>query len=95
MAPEGFATLPIQEQAKFHVIMYVRNHLDKTDKRPILGANDVYVVWFAKTLLNWKALVSTTLPDGMYYEVTYNGTAGETYLDAYKKFENVVIPDAT
>ena len=37
---------------------------------------------------NWKALVSTTLPDGMYYEVTYNGDKKEVYLDAYKKFEN-------
>ena len=30
----------------------------------------------------------TTLPDGMYYEVTYNGDKKEVYLDAYKKFEN-------
>ncbi len=51
----------------------------------------VYVVWWSKTLQNWKALVSTTLPDGMYYEVTHNGDAGETYLDAYKKFDNVVV----
>ena len=51
--------------------------------------NEVYVVWFAKTLQNWKALASTTLPDGMYYEVTHNGDKGETYLDAYKKFDNI------
>lgn len=31
------------------------------------------VVWFSKTLQNWKALVSTNVSDGMYYEVTYNG----------------------
>jgi len=54
---------------------------------------NVYVVWFSKTLQNWKALVSTTLPDGMYYEVTYNGDMKETYIDAYKKFENVCVPD--
>ena len=41
-----------------------------------------------KTLQNSKALVSTTLPDGMYYELTYNGDKDELYLDAYKKFEN-------
>ena len=28
------------------------------------------------------------MPDGMYYEVTYNGDKNEIYLDAYKKFEN-------
>jgi hypothetical protein len=54
---------------------------------------EVYVVWFAKTLQNWKALVSTDLSDGMYYEVTYNGDKCETYLDQYEKRNNVVIPD--
>lgn len=53
----------------------------------------VYVVWFSKTLQNWKALVSTDVKDDMYYEVTYNGDKGETYIDAYKKVKNLVIPD--
>lgn len=55
--------------------------------------DDVFIVWFCKTLQNWKALVSTTVSDGMYYEITHNGDKGETYLDAYKKWENVRIPD--
>ena len=33
------------------------------------------------------------LLDGMYYELTFNGDKGEWYLDAYKKFENQVIPE--
>ena len=37
---------------------------------------------------NNKALLSTTVPDGMYYEITYNGDRRECYLDAYKKWEN-------
>lgn len=69
------------------VLNYVREHLDKTDNVQI-ALDDVYLVWFCKTLQNWKALVSTVLPDGMYYEVTYNGDKKEVYLDAYKKFEN-------
>ena len=85
--------LPIQEQAKFHVFMYIKAHLEKTDKHITFSNDEVYVVWFAKTLQNWKALVSSTLPDGMYYEVTYNGDKHETYIDAYKKFDNVLIPD--
>lgn len=52
---------------------------------------DTYVVWFTKTLQNWKAMVSTTLPDGMYYEVTYNGDAGEFYVDSYKKIDDRVV----
>lgn len=76
-----------QKIAKEVVLDYVNKHIDKTDNVQITS-DDVYVVWFCKTLQNWKALVSTTLPDGMYYEVTYNGDKKEVYLDAYKKFEN-------
>ena len=50
--------------------------------------DDVYVVWLCKVLQNNKALLSTTLYDGMYYEITYNGDKGEAYIDAYKKWEN-------
>ena len=71
---------------------YVVSHLDKTDEVSIT-LDDVYIVWSCKTLQNWKACISTTLPDGMYYECTYNGDTNELYLDAYKKFENKVIKD--
>lgn len=67
---------------------YVSEHLDKSDSVPEF---DVYIVWKCKTLQNWKYLISTTLFDGMYYELTYNGDRKEWYLDAYKKFENRVI----
>lgn len=70
---------------------YVNEHLDPTDNVKI-SSEYVYVVWFCKTLQNWKALASTTLPDGMYYEITVNGDKNEMYLDAYKKFENRMIP---
>ena len=72
------------------VSLYVAEHLEKTDVVPYY---EVYVVWFCKTLQNWKVLMSTTLPDQMYYEVTYNGDAKETYIDAYKKFDNVKVAD--
>lgn len=84
--------LDMQEKAKLLVAQYFNDMVDKTDNMKI-NADEVYVVWFVKVLQNWKALVSTTVPDGMYYEVTYNGDQGETYLDAYKKFDNVCIPD--
>lgn len=78
------------KRAKEVVVDYFNEHVEKTDNRKITE-DDVFVVWFCKTLQNWKALVSTTVSDGMYYEVTHNGDKGETYLDAYKKWENVCI----
>ena len=76
-----------QKIARKIVLNYANKHIDKTDNVQIT-LDDVYIVWFCKTLQNWKALLSTTLPDGMYYEVTYNSDKKEAYLDAYKKFEN-------
>jgi len=67
---------------------YIFNHLDKSELAPTF---DVFIVWKCKTLQNWKYLISSTLCDGMYYELTYNGDKKEWYLDAYKKFENKVI----
>lgn len=69
---------------------YANDHLDKSDNVQITS-DDVYVVWYAKTLQNAKALLSTTLHDGMYYEITLNGLRDQLYFDAYKKFENKTI----
>lgn len=67
---------------------YAIEHLDKTDE--ITNFN-VYVVWSCKTLQNSKALLSTDLKDGMYYECTMDGDKKKIYFDAYKKFENRAI----
>lgn len=64
---------------------YVVEHLDKSD--PPVDFK-IFTVWKSKVLQNWKFLISTTISDGMYYELTYNGDKQEWYLDAYKKFEN-------
>ena len=69
---------------------YANRLLDKTDGKQI-SENDVYIVWMCKALQNSKALASTTLFDGMYYELTFNGNAGELYVDAYKKWENFTV----
>lgn len=69
---------------------YILEHLDKSDATPEF---EVYIVWKCKALQNWKYLLASTLLDGMYYELTYNGDKKEWYLDAYKKFENRVIVD--
>nr|DAO20456.1 MAG TPA: hypothetical protein [Caudoviricetes sp.] len=56
---------------------------------------DCFVVWFCKTLQNWKALVSTNVLQSSangqadYCEVTHNGDKNETYVDVYTKMKNI------
>ena len=57
---------------------YVEEHLDKSDQKQEYGS--VIFLW----------LLSTTLPDDMYYEVTYNKVKDEFYLDAYRSLRIVV-----
>ena len=85
MTDTAFMNFVKQEVAK-----YTNNHLDKSDNKQITS-DDVFIVWICKTLQNNKALASTTLFDGMYYEITYSGDRGEFYIDAYKKWENYCV----
>lgn len=89
MGFQGYAGY--QEAARELVYNFAKAHLDVTDIHVTFSINDVYVVWFSKTLQNWKALLSTTLPDGMYYEVTYDGDKEVAYVDAYKKWANISV----
>lgn len=82
MKNDEFLTL-----CKKTVLDYFNERVDKTDNFT-LKDEDIFIVWSCKTLQNNKALVSTTVPDGMYYELTYNGDKKELYLDAYKKWKN-------
>ena len=79
-------------KAKKLVVDYFNGRVDKTDGFE-LTEDEVFIVWFSKTLQNWKAFVSTTISDGMYYEITYNGDKKEAYIDAYKKWENKRVKD--
>ena len=85
MTEQAFSKL-----CKAHVAAYTNMQLNRADGRSYkpLVADDVFIVWQCKILQNNKALLSTPLPDGMYYELTYNGDTHELYFDAYKKTEN-------
>ena len=82
----------MQEKARKIVMDYFNENAWADDVEKIT-MKDVYVVWFSKTLKNWKAMVSTVVPDGRYYEVTHNGDTNETYLDVYKKCENLTVKE--
>jgi hypothetical protein len=78
-------------RCKEEVAKYCNEKHDKSGDPINITADNVYVVWYSKSLKNHKALLSTPLPDGMYYELTYNGEEEELYFDAYKKWENKCI----
>lgn len=80
-----------EKLCKETIVNYFNNRVEITDDMKITE-EDVFIVWSCKTLQNNKAMVSTTVSDGMYYELTYNGNKKELYLDAYKKWENQAIP---
>ena len=57
-----------------------------------INSEDMFIVWFCKTLQNWKAIVSgRTIEE--FIEVTHNGDRNETYVDVYYKTKNVCIKD--
>lgn len=91
----GAAPLAVNfpERARGIVCDLVAGRLEPTDQHISFGLDDVYVVSFSFIVNCWKALVSTTLPDGMYYEVTHNFVKKETYVTSYKQWDHKTIPD--
>lgn len=77
-------------QAKAIVVQNYNEHRRKEQVE--LNMDRVYIVWFAKVLGNWKAIVASPLARGLLWEVSYNGHKNEIYLDYYKKITNVVVP---
>lgn len=66
---------------------YIEEHVTTSDTK---YGFDVFIVWKAKALQNWKYILSSRINDNIY-ELTYNGDKGEWYLDIYHKYENRVI----
>lgn len=60
-----------------------------SNKLPKINKENTFVVWYCKTLQNYKALLSTDVSgDGIYAEYTYNGDKTELYEDVYSKVSN-------
>ena len=81
------------KKAKESVVRAVHDDFPVDFVTTMFSPDDFYVVWFVKVLQNWKALVSTDVVPGLYFEVTYNGDKKETYVDWYTKRSNTVYKD--
>lgn len=70
--------------AKVKVQQWLARNADNMDG---ISTNDIFVVWYAKTLQNHKALLGTRFAN-YYFECTFSGDKGEMYMDVYNKLEN-------
>ena len=71
--------------ARQAVLDIIRQQLDPTDEVK-LSIDYVYVVTYSCILGYQKAMISTPLPDGKYYEVTYNKANNMMYVDCYIRY---------
>lgn len=74
-------------------VVHAVNELDP--QGPRINGADLVVTWFAKVLQNYKAIVNHRAPNGICYEVTYDGNKQRTYIDTYQKLRNVEQYDPT
>jgi hypothetical protein len=80
------------DKMKKAVYEFMVQHFDITDEVAVT-LNDVYIVWTSKALQNWRALISTTLPDGRYYDCVYTGDDNTLTINTYIKYENKHLQD--
>lgn len=73
--------------AKFKVQQWLVHNADNMDG---ISTDDIFVVWYAKTLQNHKVLLGTRFAN-YYFECTYNGDKEEMYMDVYDKVQNVCV----
>lgn len=81
------------QRAQELVYQHVKSLLEPTDQHVAFDLDAVYVVSYHYVLHNWKAMVSTTLPDGMYYEVTRDLDKKVTYITSYKQWAHTTVSD--
>lgn len=55
-----------------------------------ISEDDIYEVWFAQNLITFRALLSTNIINGVYFEIIYNEKSGVFDLRTYQKLTNIV-----
>lgn len=72
-------------------------NLHRSDRRPAaaLTMDTVFIVTFTKTRSEWMASVASPHARGRLWVVTYSNVKHETFLEIYKKINDVRIPDSS
>lgn len=72
--------------SKNEIIKEVENYYGEN-----LKIEQLHLVWFNKSLQNFKCLVCDSTDNQRYYECTYNGDKKELYVDIYEKKYNTKV----
>ena len=56
-----------------------------------LEVDELHIVWFCKSLQNFKCTIIDLRPNQRYYECSLNGDKNELYVDIYEKKHNIAI----
>lgn len=83
----------LTRKAKLLVADYINKKNEDIHEITPITLGEININWFSKTVNNWSAFLSTNIPDGVYYEVGYNGFTNSSYLYAYQKFDSVSIDE--
>lgn len=83
LKPEDKKEMTSSKFIKFSKAAVKKNYSNMDDE-------SIHLVWFSKSLKNFKGLFITDAMDSKMYEVTYNGEKNEIYVDTYVKRENKV-----
>lgn len=85
------------EKIKAIALKLVERNVQDTRDRSVYPCGidfELAVVWQCWILGNMKFLITSDLPDGKYYEVTYSTEMEEFYLDVYVRVHSECsIPD--
>ena len=71
----------------------VRNFNESRDpdrSKPI-EESQVYIVAFSKVMSHWKATVASPVARNILWEVTFNASKNQVYVDAFRKISNTMI----
>jgi hypothetical protein len=81
------------DHARQLIFEYVTVWFKKSDRDVTFTKDDISVYWFSKDGGDWRVLLTTTLQNDIYYQVTHFADKEETSIDVYYKYGTVTIQD--